>query len=50
MMSMTVAFAGNEDNNSTNGTIINGKPLIHSVELKNNDMLTLGDQSIRINM
>ncbi len=38
-----------EDNNSTNGTLLNGKPLKHVVELKNNDMLTLGDRQIRIN-
>ncbi len=38
-----------EDNNSTNGTLLNGKPLKHVVELKNNDMLTLGDQRIRVN-
>jgi len=38
-----------EDNNSTNGTMLNGKPLNHVVELKNNDVLTLGDKSIRIN-
>lgn len=38
-----------EDNNSTNGTMLNGKPLNHMVELKNNDVLTLGDRSIRIN-
>lgn len=39
-----------EDNNSTNGTLLNGKPLKHVVELKNNDMLTLGDRQIRINL
>ncbi len=38
-----------EDNNSTNGTLLNGKPLKHIVELKNNDILTLGDRQIRIN-
>lgn len=38
-----------EDNNSTNGTLLNGKPLNHLVELKNNDVLTLGDKSVRIN-
>lgn len=38
-----------EDNHSTNGTMLNGKPLNHVVELKNNDVLTLGDRSIRIN-
>ena len=38
-----------EDNNSTNGTMLNGKPLNHLVELKNNDVLTLGDRSVRIN-
>lgn len=38
-----------EDNNSTNGTMLNGKPLHHAVELKNNDVLTLGNKSIRIN-
>ena len=39
-----------EDNNSTNGTFLNGKPLKHVVEVKNNDMLTLGDRQIRINL
>lgn len=39
-----------EDNNSTNGTMLNGKPLLHVVELKHNDILTLGDQQIRINL
>lgn len=38
-----------EDNNSTNGTLLNGKPLKHQVEIKNNDVLTLGDRPIRIN-
>ena len=38
-----------EDNNSTNGTLLNGKPLKHVVEVKNNDMLTLGDRQIRVN-
>lgn len=38
-----------EDNHSTNGTMLNGKPLHHMIELKNNDVITLGDRSIRIN-
>lgn len=38
-----------EDNNSTNGTLLNGKPLKHIIELKNNDVLTLGEPMIKIN-
>lgn len=37
-----------EDNNSTNGTMLNGKPAKHIIEIKNNDVLTLGDQSIQV--
>ena len=39
-----------EDNNSTNGTLLNGKKLMHVIEVKNNDVVTLGDRLIRINL
>lgn len=39
-----------EDDNSTNGTRLNGKSIKHIIEIKNNDVLTLGDRSIRINL
>lgn len=39
-----------EDNNSTNGTLINGKKLEHQLEIKNNDVVTMADKSYKISI
>ena len=39
-----------EDNNSTNGTLINGKKLEHQLEIKNNDVVTMADKSYKISL
>ena len=37
-----------EDLGSTNGTAVNGQPIADPIALRNNDIVTVGDVSIRV--
>ena len=37
-----------EDLGSTNGTAVNGQPIVDPIALSNNDVVTVGDVSIRV--
>ena len=37
-----------EDLGSTNGTYVNGRPIVEPVALKNNDVVSVGDVAIRV--